>query len=529
MALIQVKQLHFTYEGSAEPVFSGLDFIMDSSWRLGLVGRNGRGKTTLLRLLAGDLSGRGQIISSLSFDLFPFPVDGGQPAGEALVNALSPYSAWEKEMEACLRSSTPEAVGRYGELEHLYASREGYAIREHLKREAALAGIPPEELSRPFLSFSPGEQTRLMLAALFLRSGRFLLIDEPTNHLDSEGRAMVAEYLKTKSGFLAVSHDRDFLDSVCDHILALEKQGARVVNGNYSVYRENKRLQDEFERGERDRILEDIGRLRSSSREKAAWSDRVEATKVGVGHIDRGYVGHRSAKMMKRSKHIEGRIQRSIEEKEKLLKNIEYTAKLKIAPLIHGSPTLLRFDKVCFGYHEHLLIDSLDLTVSPGERLAIAGGNGAGKTTLLKLMTGELTPLSGTVWRASGLVISLLPQTASLSGTPRDIASARGLDLTQFFTLMRKFDMSQESFERDAAGFSLGQRKKLLLSLSLATSAHLYLWDEPLNDIDPESREQIEDLLAGTQAAMVFIEHEKTFLRHVATRVVRVGGKGGKK
>ncbi len=527
MAIIQVKQLRFTYEGSAESVFSGLDFIMDSSWRLGLVGRNGRGKTTLLRLLAGELSGQGQIISSLPFDLFPFPVDGGQPAGETLVNALAPYSAWEKEMEACLKAGTPEAVGRYGELEHLYASREGYAIREYLKREAALVGIPQEELTRPFLSFSPGEQTRLMLAALFLRSGRFLLIDEPTNHLDTQGRAMVADYLKTKSAFLAVSHDRDFLDSVCDHILALEKQGARVVNGNYSTYRENKRFQDEFERGERDRILGDIGRLRASAREKSAWSDRLEATKVGQGHIDRGYVGHKSARMMKRAKNIEGRIQRGIEEKEKLLKNIEYTAKLKIAPLIHGSPTLLRFDKVCFGYDEHLLIRDLDLTLSRGERLAIAGGNGAGKTTLLKLMSGELAPLSGTVWRASGLVLSLLPQTASLSGTPRDIALKRGLDLTRFFTLMRKFDMPQEGFDRDAAGFSLGQKKKLLLSLSLAETAHLYLWDEPLNDIDPESREQIEDLLSGTQAAMVFIEHEQAFLRHVATRVVRVDGENG--
>ncbi len=522
MAIIQIKELHFTYEGSAEPVFSGLDFIMDSSWRLGLVGRNGRGKTTLLRLLAGELSGRGQIISSLPFDLFPFPVDGDGPAGETLVNALAPYTAWEKEMEACLKAGTPDAIERYGELEHLYVSREGYIIREYLKREAALAGIPPDALSRPFRSFSPGEQTRLMLAALFLRPGHFLLIDEPTNHLDSDGRDMVAGYLKTKTGFLAVSHDRDFLDSVCDHILALEKHGARVVNGNYSVYRENKRLQDEFERGERDRIMEDIGRLRVSACEKAGWSDRVEATKVGVGHIDRGYVGHKSAKMMKRAKQIEGRIQRGIAEKERLLKNIEYTAPLKLAPLIHGSPTLLRFGRVCFGYNEHPLIDSLDLTVSPGERLAIAGGNGAGKTTLLKLMTGELTPLSGTVWRASGLVISLLPQTASLSGTPRNIALTRGVDLTRFFTLMRKFDMPQESFERDAAGFSLGQRKKLLLSLSLASSAHLYLWDEPLNDIDPESREQIEDLLSGTQATMVFIEHEQTFIKHVATRVLRI-------
>ena len=104
---------------------------------------------------------------------------------------------------------------------------DGYVIRDYLAREAAMLGVPPENLDRPLSTFSPGEQTRLKLAALFLRKGHFLLIDEPTNHLDTAGRALVADYLKTKSGFLAVSHDRDLLDTVCTHILALEKQGAR--------------------------------------------------------------------------------------------------------------------------------------------------------------------------------------------------------------------------------------------------------------------------------------------------------------
>ncbi|HPY94333.1 MAG TPA: ATP-binding cassette domain-containing protein, partial [Clostridia bacterium] len=107
---------------------------------------------------------------------------------------------------------------------------------------------------------------------------------------------------------------------------------------------------------------------------------------------------------------------------------------------------------------------------------------------------------------------------------PRELALARGLDLTLFLTLLRKFDLPQEHFERDIAGFSLGQAKKVMLALSLAQSAHLYLWDEPLNDIDPESREQIEEMLAGTEAAMVFIEHERPFIDRAATRELRLGG-----
>ena len=519
MAVIQIKNLYFTYEGSAEPVFNGLDFHMDSSWRLGLVGRNGRGKTTLLRLLAGELTGQGQITSSLPFDLFPYEAAMDRPAQEALIDTLAPYTLWEAEMAACLKDTTPEKLARYGEIEQHYAARDGYVIRDTLAREAALLGIEPKELSRPFSSFSPGEQTRLKLAALFLRSGRFLLIDEPTNHLDEAGRQMMAAYLQKKSGFLTVSHDRDFLDQVCDHILALEKQGARVVSGNYSSYRQNKRLQDEFERGERDRILSDIGRLRESAREKSGWSDRVEASKLGTGALDKGYIGHKSAKMMKRAKAIENRVEKQIEEKEKLLKNLEYTAPLKLHPHLHNSQTLLRFDHADFGYGNPLLFQNLNLSLSKGERLALTGRNGAGKTTLLKLMAGTLQPVSGRVWRPNGLILSMLPQTAAgLTGTPRELAMARGLDLTLFFTMMRKFDLTQETFDREVSGFSLGQKKKTLLSLSLAQPARLYLWDEPLNDIDPESREQIEDLLLDTGASMAFIEHERRFINKVATR-----------
>lgn len=525
MAIIQIKNLSFTYEGGISPVFSNLDFHMDSSWRLGLVGRNGRGKTTLLRLMAGELKGEGQIISALPFDLFPYQADMDRPALEALIDTLHPYTVWEKQMETALLKGTAESVTRYGELEHEYALKDGYVIRDQFVKEAALMGFSEDLLKRPLSSFSPGEQTRLKLAALFLRKGHFLLIDEPTNHLDEAGRELVAEYLLTKIGFLTVSHDRDFLDAVCDHILALEKQGARVVSGNYSAYRENKKRQDEYERELRERILADVARLSVSAREKTNWSDQIESTKIGMGPTDRGYIGAKSAKMMKRAKVIERRIDKQLEEKEKLLKNLEYTSPLRITPMKSPHNTLVRFEEVTFSYDGSPLIDKLSFTLNQEQRLALTGGNGAGKTTLMKLILGELTPQSGRVFTPRGLVISMLRQTSKgVLGTPRQLALYRGLDLTLFFTLMRKFDLPQESFDREFEGFSLGQKKKTMLSLSLAQSAQLYLWDEPLNDIDPESRDQLEDLLLETGASMIFIEHERAFINKVATGELRLTG-----
>ena len=522
MPVIQINQLSFTYPGGLTPVFTDLTLRLDSAWRLGLVGRNGRGKTTLMRLLKGELQGSGQILTPLSFDLFPFEADLARDAESALIDSLAPYTRWEAGMAECLAAGTQEALARYGEIQTRYTAENGYAIRSLLARETALLGLDPAALGRPLASFSPGERVRLMMAALFLRANRFLLIDEPTNHLDMAGRERMARYLGGKSGFLVASHDRSFLDIACDHILALEKKSARVVSGNYSAYRENKQRQDDYERAENTRIQKDIRRLRASAREKANWSDRVEAIKIGRGVSDRGYVGAQSARMMKRSLAIRARIEKQAQEQEKLLKNLEYTADITLPGIRHRSPVLLRLEKAGFRYGQRALFENLDLWIRPGDRLALTGPNGAGKTTLLRLLKGELSPSSGAVWRPQGLAVSYLPQTSlSLSGTPREIASRRGLDLTRLFMLLRKFDLPQEHFDQNSAGFSLGQKKKLLLALSLAEPAHLYLWDEPLNDIDPESREQIEEmLLAAEDAAVVFIEHERAFVDRVATETL---------
>lgn len=524
MASIQVQHLHFTYPGSYTPVFEDVGFIIDTDWRLGLVGRNGRGKTTLLRLLAGELQGRGRIDAPMAFDRFPFEVDMAHSARHVLRQAIAPFDAWERRMEQLLEDNTPAALRQWGELEHRYSAADGYVIDAHIDREADKMGVDPGWLSRPFTSFSPGERTRLLLTALFLRKNRFLLIDEPTNHLDMQGREVVSRYLAGKSGFLLVSHDRAFLDGAVNHIMALQKNSIVVQQGNYTSYRENKRLQDDYERQQNERLKKDIRRLTESSREKANWSDKIEATKIGQGAGDRGYVGHQSARMMQRSLAIRARIDRRVEEKEGLLKELEYTAPISLHPLRHAARTLLGLHGVSFGYQPgHPLFEGLTFTLQQGERVAITGGNGTGKSTLLKLLQGVLTPTAGTLTGPKDLIISTLPQElGQVSGTPWEMAAKHGLATDYFFTLLRKFDFPREAFDRDAAGFSMGQRKKMLLAAAMAKPAHLFLWDEPLNYIDLESREQIEDMLMETEATMVFVEHDRHFVDRVATRKLKL-------
>ncbi|NLG25658.1 MAG: ABC-F family ATP-binding cassette domain-containing protein [Clostridiales bacterium] len=527
MAAISIRNLSFTYPGSVEPVFTGLSAQLDTAWKLGLVGRNGRGKTTLLHLLSGRLRGVGLIESPAAMDYFPYDMDMGLPAGRAMRGAVAPFDQWAAEMEALLRLGDERSLDRWGELERAFGQAGGYEIDDMIAREASKLGIDPAALTRPLSTFSPGEITRMKIAAMFLRRGAFPLIDEPTNHLDADGRRAMARYLSGRSGFIVVSHDRRFLDETIDHVMALDKAGVRVEQGNYSSYRENKRLRDEYEIERNERLGSEIGRLTETAREKAAWSDRVEATKIG-GHVaDRGHVGHLAAKAMKRALTIRRRTERAIEEKKALLRDLEYASALSIHPLDHPANVPVRLREVSAGYGGEMVIEKLSLEVNRGDRIALVGPNGSGKSTLLKLILGELTPDMGSVTRASGIEVSYLPQTTgSLQGTPHELAEARGLDKSYFLMLLRKLDFPREAFERDMRGYSMGQQKKVLLAACMARPAHLYVWDEPLNYVDLPSREQVEDMLADSTATMVFVEHDQAFVDRVATRVVRLNGRG---
>ena len=201
-----------------------------------------------------------------------------------------------------------------------------------------------EVLWKPFETLSKGEQTKVLLAALFLNEGHFLLIDEPTNHLDAAAREKTAEYLKKKKGFLLVSHDRYFLDKCVDHILALNRNGIEVQSGNFSSWMINFEQQQEREMAQQEKLKREIGRLQKSSRRSALWSDQVEASKIGAS--DKGYVGHKATKMMKRAKAIEERQQRAIEQKSSLLKNAETAESLKIQSLMYHAEVLASFSEV---------------------------------------------------------------------------------------------------------------------------------------------------------------------------------------
>lgn len=526
MSIIQINKLEFAYPGTAEPIFNNVSLNLDTGWRLGLIGRNGRGKTTFLRLLLGELEGSGGIVSSHRFEYFPVKVD--DPAKPALAVAraiIAPFDEWEREIQRLLEQNTPAALEQYGEMEHQYAAADGYTINETFVAEAGRLGVDEAALERPFSTLSGGEQVKLMLAALFLKKHAFLLIDEPTDHLDAEGRASVARWLKTKSGFILVSHDRFFLDEAIDHVLSINRSGIELQKGNYSSWRQNRTMQDEFEKTENEKLKKSIGRLRASAAQAGRWSDKVEKSKIGASlqddapaMVDKGFIGTKAAKMMQRSKSLERRKEKEIEKKEVLLKNIEEVEPVKFQLLTPAKNVLASAEGLGFGYGGALVLDKLDFVLQQGQRVAVTGANGCGKTSLLKLVKGEYIQTCGSLYTMAGLVISSLPQqTEFLRGGLKEFAARQKIDYSLFLTILRKLNFERETFVQPMEKFSSGQKKKVCIAASLARPAHLFVWDEPLNYIDVLSREQIEQAVLKCCPTILFVEHDATFTKAVAT------------
>lgn len=495
MSLINVQNLTFAYDGSYDNIFENVSFQIDTDWKCGFVGRNGRGKTTFFNLLLGKYEYGGKITSNVDFEYFPFEVkDNSEYAVDIIKekSGIEDYDYWK------------------------------------IQKELSLLDVSEDVLYRPFNTLSGGEKVKILLASLFLKENTFLLIDEPTNHLDVNARKAVGNYLKSKKGFILVSHDRELLDNCVDHILSINRSSIEIQKGNFSSWYENKQRSDNFEISRNEKLKKDITRLENSAKQSADWSKQIEKTKNGtrIGGLrpNKGYIGHKSAKMMQRAKNSENKRKLALEEKSKLLKDIETNETLKMYPLIHYSKKFLEFNNISLFYGKKEVCDHISFEVMQGERIALYGKNGSGKSTVLKFINGdENIKFSGNFYKASNLKISYVSQdTSNLQGTLKEFSEQENIDESLFKTILRKLDFGREQFEKNMEDFSGGQKKKVLIAKSLCESAHLYLWDEPLNHIDILSRIQIEELILKFEPTMIFVEHDESFAKKIGTKIIKI-------
>lgn len=488
MALIDIRNLTFEYPGGLEPVFRDLNLQLDTDWKLGFIGRNGYGKTTFLKLLMDEYSYEGTITKPIPMAYFPFTVEDSNIMTLHLLETLEPnFELWK------------------------------------LQREMNLLDIEEGTLYRLFSTLSGGEQTKILLALLFAEEERFLLIDEPTNHLDTNGREVVAKYLENKKGFIIISHDREFINNIVDHVLIIEKSKIEIQRGTYNTWEHNKNLEDQYELEENQKLRRQIRRLKESSREKAIWSDKVEATKIGFGPADRGYIGHMAAKMMKRSKSIEKRSEKAIEDKEKLLKNIETIDKLQMNVSEHHAKQYVSVEGFTVVYEGKDIFKPIQFIIEKGDCIVLNGDNGSGKSSIIKAILGRNMPWKGSLEIAKGIDISYVPQKFNtVSGNINEFINEEQIDKTKFLTILRKLGFSRIQFEIPIESFSMGQKKKILLAKSICEEAHLFIWDEPLNYIDVISRIQIENMILEYSPTMIVVEHDRRFIDKIATDIIEL-------
>lgn len=492
MAQINIQNLTFGYDGASENVFENASFSFDTNWKIGLIGRNGRGKTTLLNLLLGNMEYSGNISRNVHFDYFPYEVRNKKKTAIDILPEIYPeYDLWE-------------VMKKLHDLE-----------------------LDEECLYQPFETLSNGQQTKLLLAVLFTKENKFLLIDEPTNHLDSQSRECVKRFLNKEKGFIVVSHDRDFIDACVDHIISINKNNIEIQKGNFSSWWENRKNQDNFEMNQNQKLKKDIARLEESVAQTQRWSDKVEKTKNGTRiaglRPDKGAIGHKAAKMAQRSKAIEFRQNKAIEAKSELLKNIEKQDDLFLNSEHLKDNVLIEVKNLSIFYGEKKIFEGLNFSVENGDRVAICGQNGSGKTSLLKFILGEDIKYSGSIYKSGRLKISYISQKYDwLCGTLVDFAKENNIDQTRFLTMLIKLGFSRNLFDANLQDFSEGQKKKVLIAKSLCEEANLYVWDEPLNYIDVISRIQIEELLKDANITLIFVEHDNAFVRNIATKRVQI-------
>ena len=503
------------YQGGDLKVLSGVSLSVEAGEKIGLVGRNGVGKTTLLEILAGNSeadSGSvervgGAKVGMTSQSLYAGE-RGGLPVEEEIISAFAPLIEREKELEELESrlSEDPSAalLERYGRLQGEFERDGGYDYRARAASTLSSLGFAPEDWKRPVGSFSGGEQSRIALARLLLEEPDLILLDEPTNHLDLRAIEWLENFVKgAKSAVLVVSHDRYFLDATVGSILELEDGELVRYVGNYSKYAAEKKARSE-----------QLARKAKANAERRAQLERF---------IERNRAKARKASQAKSKQKLLSRM-----EKIEAPRGDAKSMKLDLGDASRAGRVVLEMQDVRYAHEDsdEPLLEGLDLVVERGERVALLGPNGTGKTTIMRLGAGELSPQRGSVRLGHNVVPAYQDQQIARLDDSKTVLQeamdATGLRAPEARDLLGAFLFSGEDVFKRVSALSGGERNRLSLAEIVVSGANLLLLDEPTNNLDIPALEALEEALLEYRGTMFFISHDRYFLRKLATRVVEV-------
>lgn len=540
MSKIAINNMSFYYTDYFNPIFDKVNLVLDTQWRLGLIGRNGRGKSTFLKLLSGELEPTGGNISmSVSMEYFPYEPDIRYSVTMDIIKEnIGGLKTMEDAMEQIISRADEKRYDEYSEIQQHYMELGGYEMEGRILKEMADMGLDEKLAYREYATLSGGERTRMMIIALFLRKNSFVLLDEPTNHLDISGKELMAQYLSRRSGFIVVSHDRDFLDKVTGHIMSINKADIKVEKGNYTTWRNNMDMIEAYEFRTRDRLEREIKQLERRSERSRDWAGVANTQKYEFACHART---NGCQAYMRQAKRSEEQVLDNIETKKQLLLNYEEAKELRISQKACGKDGLLiEAAGLNFAYPKgEPVIKDFNLKLYRGDRIWIKGCNGAGKSTLLKLLSGELnentganTTLQEAVWDketsikwAEGIKISMATQEPLWREgfiTEKYQLPEQKEQLEQLLFFCEIFDLPEDFLERPLETYSSGELKKIDIARALSEEGDVLFLDEPLNYMDVYFREQLEKAMLECQPTIMFVEHDGRFGRRVSNRILEL-------
>ena len=516
--MLQIKGLGKAYRG--DWLFRSLDFQINARDRIGLVGDNGTGKSTLMKMLARLLQAdEGEVIGARDLTFGYLPQDGlfarGRTLLEETLTVFESLKAIEAEicrLEEELAHSVPDTpehekqLERYALLSQQFQLNEGYSVEARAGAVLLGLGFTADDMRRPCENFSGGWQMRIALAKLLLLQPNLLLLDEPTNHLDIEARNWLEDYLQSYPyAVMMVSHDRYFLDASVNRILEIRNRSVHFYHGNFAA----------FTRQREERMARLTAAYEAQQKEIArikAFADRFR------------YKATKAAQVQSRLKELE-RME---------LVEIPPDAKpihLKFPEGPRTGRTVLELSNVSAGYGQTPVFHDLNFILEKGERVALVGPNGAGKSTLMKILAGRLPLFSGERKEGHNVVVSYFSQDqeellASTKTVWDEVYSvAPSYIVPQLRTMLGCFLFSGDAIEKPVSVLSGGERSRLVLCKLLFSPANCLLLDEPTNHLDIKSKDILMDALGSYGGTLVFVSHDRYFLDGLATKVLEIGNK----
>ncbi|MCL2878546.1 MAG: ATP-binding cassette domain-containing protein, partial [Acidobacteria bacterium] len=514
--MLQIKDLGKAYRG--EWLFRSLDFQINGKDRIGLVGDNGTGKSTLMKMLAGLVQAdEGEAIGSKELTFGYLPQEGLFVRGRTLIEETLTVFESLKSMETEIRRleedmaengpDMPEyekKLERYSLLSQQFQLKEGWSIEAKAGTVLQGLGFSQNDMRRPCDEFSGGWQMRIALAKLLLKQPNLLLLDEPTNHLDLEARNWLEDYLLSyPHAVMLVSHNRYFLDAFVNRIMDIRNRSVQFYAGNYAA----------FTRQREERMAQLVAAREAQQKEIArlkVFADRFR------------YKATKAAQVQSRLKELERMELIEIPPDVKPIR-------LKFPEGPRTGRTVLELSGVSAGYGATPVFRDLNFILEKGERVALVGPNGAGKSTLMKILAGRLPLFSGERKEGHNVMVSYFSQDQEeiLSSTKTvwdEVYSvAPGYIVPQLRTMLGCFLFSGDTIEKPVSVLSGGERSRLVLCKLLFSPANCLLLDEPTNHLDIKSKDILMDALGDYGGTLVFVSHDRYFLDGLATKVLEIG------